>query len=133
MNTLVLYTRGYCHVVKIFITGINGFIGSELKRSLERNGHQVFGCDIVGNFDEQNTFEININFQKKFSFIIDKIQPEVIINCAAETHIDSSSLSDYATNIHGVENILYSIDKVTSVKKLFHFSSMLVYKYGSES
>lgn len=119
-------------MAKIFITGINGFIGSELKRSLERKGHKVFGCDIVGNFDEQKTFEININVQEKFSFIINKIQPEVIINCAAETHIDSNDLSEYATNIHGVENILYTIDKVTSVTKLFHFSSMLVYKYGSQ-
>ena len=118
-------------MVKIFITGINGFIGSELKRSLESQDHIVSGCDFVGNFDEVKVFDLDINDREKLSSIIQKIQPEVIINCAAETHIDSDELSEYQTNTLGVENVLYAIDKAVSVKKLFHFSSMLVYKYGS--
>lgn len=39
--------------MKIFITGINGVLGSTLKTELRRRGHDVYGCDLTHSNDPQ--------------------------------------------------------------------------------
>ena len=39
--------------MNIFITGVNGYIGKILSFELKKEGYNVYGCDVVGNFDSE--------------------------------------------------------------------------------
>jgi nucleoside-diphosphate-sugar epimerase len=64
--------------MKIAITGVNGFVGSWLKKELEAHGHTVFGTDING----ENP--MNLLDEDCFKNWISKIKPDVCYHLAAQ-------------------------------------------------
>lgn len=64
--------------MKIAITGVNGFIGSWLKKELETHGHTVFGTDI----NSENP--INLLDEDSFRNWISEIKPDVCYHLAAQ-------------------------------------------------
>jgi len=64
--------------MKIAITGVNGFIGSWLKKELEAHGHTVFGTDI----NSENP--INLLDENCFKNWISEIKPDVCYHLAAQ-------------------------------------------------
>ena len=78
--------------MKIAVTGWEGTIGSEL---VDR-GYEPLKCDIT-NLDEVNS-EIH------------RVDPDVIVHCAAMTNVGDCEDDDrgaFAVNVNGVNNILY--------------------------
>jgi len=78
--------------MKIAVTGWEGTIGSEL---VDR-GYEPLKCDIT-NLDEVNS-EIH------------RVDPDVIVHCAALTNVGDCEEDDrgaFAVNVNGVNNILY--------------------------
>ena len=57
--------------MKILLTGVNGFIGNELKNNLLTNGHYVLGVDITR--EKQNRFSMN-NYEFFSADLTDKKQ-----------------------------------------------------------
>ena len=106
---------------KYFITGGAGFIGSALVRNLVNNGHKVLNCDKLTYSGDLTTLkEVNkktnyqflkadISDKKKINNALKSFTPDVVINLAAETHVDRSIANPNIfinTNINGTFNLL---------------------------
>tara|TARA_B100001059_G_C17787915_1_gene558304 strand:- start:585 stop:1589 length:1005 start_codon:yes stop_codon:yes gene_type:complete len=123
--------------MKIFITGIAGFLGSNLGIRLANNGHEIYGNDnLIGGYDD--------NIDKRFKFynadccnleIMNKIIPDdidVLYHCAATAYEGLSVFSPHfvTKNIFeaSVATVTASIKK--RVKKFIFCSSMA--RYGNQ-
>jgi dTDP-glucose 4,6-dehydratase len=118
----------------IYVTGCLGFIGSSLTKKLLNLGHYVVGVD-------KQTYAANINFlnelkkYKNFKYeqidIADMdslIECDIIINTAAETHVDNSIIGTnkfLKSNVIGVENLLNLI----LTKRHFKLPLFLQFEY----
>ena len=126
----------------LLVTGGCGFIGSNfIQKVLLSNEYSVVNLDILtyaGNINnlssvnENNSYEfIHGDIGDKFlvKSLLNKYQPDAIINFAAESHVDRSINSPKIfidTNIVGTFNLLdmtreYWINLNESKKKLFLF------------
>lgn len=123
--------------MKIFITGIAGFLGSNLADYFINQGHEVSGCDnFIGGYAD------NINPKVKFSradcvsfkemdYLLKEIKPDVIYHCAALAYEGLSVFSPAQIS----ESIYQSTISVLSaginngIKRFVYTSSMA--RYGS--
>ena len=106
---------------KIIVTGGSGFIGSNLVNFLIKKKFFVINVDKLTYASNSSTnkklegfnnyfFEKgDINDSELVSNILGKFKPDIIINFAAETHVDNSITepSEFInTNINGTYNLL---------------------------
>ena len=118
----------------IFVTGGAGFIGSAMVRSLvENTNHLVINIDCItysGNlaslasiekYDNYRFYKINIGNVEQIKKLFKKYLPDLIINFAAETHVDRSiddpktffqtNVSDTLSFVSLVKDYFSEIDK----------------------
>ena len=122
------------------ICGGAGFIGSHFIRSILKDKNIIINFDLLTYAASQSTlseFNMNKNYKfvkgnigdkKKIGFVLKKYKPDVIINFAAETHVDRSIDNPNTfinTNILGVYNLLNNSleywNKIKKNKKKFRF------------
>ena len=107
--------------MKILVTGGAGFIGSNfINNILNDTDHYIVNIDkltYAGSLDsikEGKNYEfhkIDICNNERIKDVIDNCKPSLIINFAAESHVDNSidnPLEFINTNILGVGNLLYN-------------------------
>ena len=122
--------------MKIFITGIAGFLGSHLANRMIDLGHEVSGNDnlIVGeeaNLNKKiNFFETDCNDLEGMSKIIKG--NDIVYHCAATAH---EGLSVFSPNVITKNIFQASISTITAsiqnnVKRFIYCSSMA--RYGSQ-
>jgi len=119
--------------MKIFVTGIAGFIGSALATELVSKGHHVFGIDNLSTGKEKNIGE-NIQWVQgdvRHSNFISELKNDydIIIHLAAQTSGEKSfeiPVYDIDTNIKGSVNI-YEFSRLCEAKLIINMSSMSVY------
>ncbi|MBD3225187.1 MAG: dTDP-4-dehydrorhamnose reductase [Caldithrix sp.] len=101
-------------MTKVLIFGSNGLLGQNLNRKFVGE-FSVFGAS---NEDRNFIKNANISYQKvdvanraQVKFIIEDIEPQIIINAAAYTNVDDAEKEREAcwnVNVRGVENIIES-------------------------
>lgn len=109
------------------MTGHEGFLGSNLTRSLIEQGAIVYGVDIVlnrkhsildGIRQQFKAAKCDISQLKSFSKILNAFQPQYIFHLAAEAIVQKANedpLSAFQANIQGTWNLL---EVARSLKKL---------------
>lgn len=127
--------------MKLFITGAAGFIGSNFTRHMLKKYPDCHvsvydALTYAGNLDNLNDLLDYPNFTfvekdiRKLDDILENLQEEsIIINFAAESHVDRSILgaSDFiTTNIYGTYCLLEAARK-KKAKKFLHISTDEVY------
>src|SRR5699024_7722888 len=130
--------------MKILITGIAGFIGSNLSKRLLNEGHAVIGIDNLNNYystqlkkdrlnillnNEIKNYKIDLEDTTSVMSIFEKEQPDVVINLAAQAGVRYSLENPHAyitSNINGFINILEGC-RHYEVKHLIYASSSSVY------
>lgn len=125
--------------MKIWITGIAGFIGSRLAEDLIAQGHHVFGNDSLVCGSETNV-PLSVNYRKvdcsdfiSMKAILTKEKPEVLIHCAATAHegLSTFSPSFITKNIFEASVATFSAAIAAGVKRIVYMSSMARYGRGA--
>ena len=124
---------------KIIITGGLGFIGSNLINILQKK-YFIINVDKVTyasnfknidpNIKNYKFYKQDINNKNFIKKILEKYNPSIIFNLAAETHVDRSidgPKKFVASNILGVFNLLEIIRNYKKKIKLIHISTDEVY------
>ena len=130
---------------KILITGAAGFIGYHLSQKLIQNNFDIYGIDNLNNYYDVNLKKDRLNILSKYSnftferinladkdslfAFIEKVQPSVIINLAAQAGVRYSITNPQAyveSNLVGFANILEACRKYP-VRHLLYASSSSVY------
>jgi dTDP-glucose 4,6-dehydratase len=124
---------------KIIITGGLGFIGSNLINILQKK-YFIINVDKVTyasnfknidpNIKNYKFYKQDINNKYFINKILEKYNPSIIFNLAAETHVDRSidrPKKFVESNILGVFNLLESIRNYKKKIKLIHISTDEVY------
>ena len=130
--------------MKILITGVAGFIGSQLAKRLLNTGHNVIGIDNLNLYYDVSLkkarlklltdknflfFQTNIENLDHILNIFDNEKPEVTINLAAQAGVRFSLENPHtyiSSNIVGFMNILEAC-RLYDVKHLIYASFSSVY------
>ena len=123
----------------ILVTGGAGFIGSEFVRQAVAKKYKVVVVDkltYAGDLERLREVEGKYTFYKedicnrvKIKSIFKKEKPELVVNFAAETHVDRSiqdSSPFIETNIKGGQ-VLLDVSREFKIKKIVHISTDEVY------
>lgn len=126
-------------IKRIIVTGGCGFIGSHLVDRLLEKKYVVLNIDsltyasVKKNFKDKNYSFLKSEIQNKKIFNkIKKFDPDIIINCAAESHVDRSINNPskfLESNIFGTFNLLEIIRKVN--KKIIFYQISTDEVFGS--
>lgn len=105
-------------MTRVYISGFKGFIGSNLKNIMEKNGYDCINEEV--NLNE-------INKLKKYLPI------DIIIHCAAivgSVPCDSNKKLAFETNVLGTRNIAKFANDINS--KFVYMSSVSIYEYKNK-
>ncbi len=119
--------------MKIFITGVAGFLGSHLADAFIKKGHQVAGCDnLIGGYrdnvsPEVEFYEADCTNLKKMGKMMKKI--DFVYHCAATAYEGLSVFSPYLVtkNIVGASVSVMTAAIQNQVKRFIFCSSMARY------
>lgn len=127
--------------MKIWITGIAGFLGSHLAETLIAEGHQIAGNDSLICGDSANIPKFVELFERGPNGPIDcsdinvmrdifgSFKPDVLIHCAATAHegLSNFSPSFITKNIYEASVATFSAAIAAGVKRIVYMSSMSRY------
>ncbi len=124
---------------KLLVTGGLGFIGSEFVRQAAGHGYRIIVVDKIsyaGDPERLKAVKAKYKFYKtdicdkpKIDLIFKKEDPEIVVNFAAETHVDRSIRDASAfvkTNINGTK-VLLDASRKYKTRKFIHISTDEVY------
>ncbi|HHU72201.1 MAG TPA: dTDP-4-dehydrorhamnose reductase [Clostridiales bacterium] len=113
---------------KVLITGVSGQVGQAIYRILSRsNSYELFLTNRTPNI-EHNIEELDISDERAVETIIDRIMPDIIINCAAFTAVDLCESEEdraYEINALGPKYLAIAAERAGAV--LVHLSSDYVF------
>ena len=121
--------------MRIFITGVAGFLGSHIADKLIAEGHEVAGCDnlICGSYENFKKYaDVDCCDTNAMKFLLDKFKPDVVVHCAATAHEGFSlySPSFITRNIYEASVSVFSAAIASGVKRIVYMSSMA--RYGNQ-
>lgn len=129
--------------MKIWITGIAGFLGSHLAEALIADGNDVLGNDnlLCGNKENAPDYtpfisalvsQIDCQDYNGMKRSLDIYKPDIIIHCAATAHegLSSFSPSFITRNIYEASVSTFSAAIASGVKRIVYMSSMSRYGHG---
>lgn len=119
---------------RILITGGSGFIGSFIIKKFIKEKCHVLNLDKLSSVSQKLVLRYKNYFFKKcdmlnsnhFNKNVNEFQPDIIINCAAESHVDRSISSPYfffENNLMGTINVLDAIKNSKKKIRLVHIST----------
>ncbi len=101
---------------KILICGATGQLGSALYEMLHTSSYKVYGTyhnPNSKNSTHKDLFQLDIQHENQVQALLEKINPDIIINTIAMTHVDNCELNQteaYSINVIGNRNLLkYSL------------------------
>jgi len=127
--------------MKVFITGIAGFLAGHLADALTVAGHEIYGCDIVpvgmaeilwlpsARYGDIATADCR-DFAM-MSSLMKSSRPDVVVHCAAFPHEGLSvfSPSTITDSIYGASGSVFSAAIASGVRRIVNCSSMS--RYGA--
>ena len=105
--------------MKIFVTGVAGQLGHDVMNELHKRGYEGVGSDIAPQYSgaddgtavtKMDYVQMDITNSQEVTETIKKVNPDVVVHCAAWTAVDLAEESEnkekvMAINVGGTENI----------------------------
>lgn len=105
--------------MKVLVTGIAGQLGHDVMNELHKRGYEGVGSDIAPQYSgaddgtavtKMDYVQMDITNSEKVNETIKKVNPDVVVHCAAWTAVDLAEESEnkekvMAINVGGTENI----------------------------
>lgn len=112
--------------MKVLVTGVSGQLGHDVMNELAKRGYTGVGSDIAPEYSgvDDNTAVVNMEYvqmditdEKAVDEIITRVNPDVIVHCAAWTAVDMAEDDDKvekvrAVNAGGTRNIAKAAKKL---------------------
>ena len=112
--------------MKVLVTGVSGQLGHDVMNELAKRGYTGVGSDIAPEYSgvDDNTAVVNMEYvqmditdEKAVDEIITRVNPDVIVHCAAWTAVDMAEDDDKvekvrAVNAGGTRNIAKTAKKL---------------------
>jgi len=97
---------------RLLITGTSGMLGSNMAAEIG-NKYEVFGIDVLcANSALKNQFRIDLKEKEKVKEIIDSVNPDFVVHCAALTKVDECEKKvkeAYESNVTATENLASAV------------------------
>lgn len=112
---------------RILITGGTGMLGLEVRKFFRSKlNYDVFSVSRKPPYQNENNIGVDITKEKELLSVLKKVQPEIIIHCAAEVNVNRCEIErDYVYNLH--VNATRNIVEYTSVDKFIYISTDSVF------
>ena len=105
--------------MKLFVTGVAGQLGHDVMNELHKRGYEGVGSDIAPQYSgaddgtavtKMDYVQMDITNSEEVTETIKKVNPDVVVHCAAWTAVDLAEESEnkekvMAINVGGTENI----------------------------
>ena len=122
--------------MKIFVTGIAGFLGGHVAEKLLKDGHEVSGCDnLIGGYldnvpEEAEFFQVDAIYLNQMRKMTQ--DSDVIIHTACTAYEGLSVFSPYLVgqNTYQISMSVFSAAAENKTPKVINFSSMA--RYGEQ-
>ncbi|HCS39517.1 MAG TPA: NAD(P)-dependent oxidoreductase [Anaerolineaceae bacterium] len=118
---------------RILVTGGSGFIGTNLIEQLLEKNTELINIDINPPKKKNHTAfwkECDIRDFDTLDKLVNEFQPEIIVHLAAKTDLNGNTLSDYAANTDGIENLIHSSLNCKNLQFVIFTSTRLVNNIG---
>lgn len=119
--------------MRVWVTGIAGFLGSHIAQEMLDQGHIVSGNDSLICGDGENSpvdfFRVDCCNNDYMSDLLRNFRPDVVIHCAATAHegLSNFSPSFITKNIYEASVSVFSAAISSGVKRIVFMSSMSRY------
>lgn len=124
--------------MKVFVTGVAGQLGFDVVNELKKRGHYAVGSDIMelDSCCADEYIPMDITNALSVEEILCKVQPEVVVHCAAWTAVDLAEDEDKiekvrAINAEGTRNIALVCKKLDC--KMIYISTDYVFDGQGET
>ena len=108
--------------MNILVTGASGFLGTRLLSELSNGSDTIYG---VSSYGGETTAGCNLNIIDSVKALIDDVEPDCIIHCAASV---PKKEADYQDDLGGKSNVLMTQNILeASFCPIIYISSMTVY------
>lgn len=125
--------------MKFFVTGVNGQLGRDVMKELNRRGHEAIGSGRAADYSGAAYRSdvavmpyvcVDITDREAIENVILKIKPDAVIHCAAWTAVDDAEYEDKAAlvrsiNVDGTRNIADACRKLDC--KMLYLSTDYVF------
>lgn len=111
----------------ILITGVSGFLGGELAKTLVKNGASILGISRTQpKYDMIPYQAIDLSDKQQVASLFNQYEIKYVIHCAAKSSAWGTYQSFYDSNVLATENLMIESQK-HQVKRFVHISSPSVY------
>lgn len=131
--------------MKFFVTGINGQLGHDVMNEIHERGYEGVGSDIAEKYagvadgspvTTMPYISLDITDRDAVMKIIQEVQPDIVVHCAAWTAVDMAEDDDKvqkvrAVNADGTQNIA-DVCKVVDCKMLYLSTDYVFDGQGTE-
>lgn len=131
--------------MKFLVTGVNGQLGHDVMNELYKRGYEGIGSDKTEAYDgisdesaitKMNYVSLDITDRCSVERVVNSVQPDVIIHCAAWTAVDMAEETDkrelvYAINAGGTQNIADACKTINA--KMIYLSTDYVFDGQGET
>ena len=125
--------------MKVFVTGVGGQLGHDVMNELHKRGYEGIGSDLAADYSgirdgsavtEMPYVSMDITNEASVRSVLEKVQPDVVIHCAAWTAVDMAEDDDKvelvrAVNAAGTRNIAKVCKKLDA--KMVYISTDYVF------